>query len=127
MSTSENRPATLDATSLRELRMADFPALAAARAGNPPAGLPAPDVVLDVRMTNEWRGGHIDGAVHIPLPDLPKRLADVPAGAVWVHCGSGYRATAAASLLANAGREVVVIDDKFDQAEAAGVAMAHQA
>ncbi|MFG2101106.1 rhodanese-like domain-containing protein [Micromonospora echinaurantiaca] len=112
---------------LRELRMADFPALAAAPAGNLPAGLPAPDVVLDVRMTNEWRAGHIEGAVHIPLPDLPKRLADVPAGAVWVHCGSGYRATAAASLLANAGREVVVIDDKFDRAEAAGVAMADNA
>ncbi|MFI7523924.1 MBL fold metallo-hydrolase [Micromonospora globbae] len=112
---------------LRELRMADFPALAAARAGNPPAGLPAPDVVLDVRMTNEWRAGHIEGAVHIPLPDLPRRLADVPAGAIWVHCGSGYRATAAASLLANAGREVVVIDDKFDQAEAAGVALADNA
>ncbi|MEV4466212.1 MBL fold metallo-hydrolase [Micromonospora echinofusca] len=109
---------------LRELRMTDFPALAAARAGNTPAGLPAPDVVLDVRMTNEWRDGHIEGAVHVPLPDLPQRLADVPAGAVWVHCGSGYRATAAASLLDNAGREVVVIDDKFDQAEAAGVAMA---
>ncbi|MFE9695019.1 rhodanese-like domain-containing protein [Micromonospora sp. NPDC005806] len=112
---------------LRQLRLSDFPALAAARAGNAPAGLPAADVVLDVRMTNEWRTNHIDGAVHIPLPDLPKRLTDVPAGAVWVHCGSGYRATAAASLLANAGREVVVIDDKFDQAEAAGVAMASDA
>jgi glyoxylase-like metal-dependent hydrolase (beta-lactamase superfamily II)/rhodanese-related sulfurtransferase len=112
---------------LRELRTADFPALAAARAGNPPAGLPAPDVVLDVRMTNEWKGGHVEGAVHVPLPDLPSRLADVPAGAVWVHCGSGYRATAAASLLANAGREVVVIDDTFDRAEAAGVAMADNA
>ncbi|NYF60014.1 MBL fold metallo-hydrolase [Micromonospora purpureochromogenes] len=108
---------------LREMQLSDFPALAAARAGNPPAGLPAPDVVLDVRMTNEWRASHIDGAVHIPLPDLPKRLADLPAGAVWVHCGSGYRATAAASLLANAGREVVVIDDKFDQAGDAGLEM----
>ncbi|MGN9767681.1 MBL fold metallo-hydrolase [Micromonospora sp. SD12] len=108
---------------LRELRMADFPALAAARAGDTPAGLPAPDVVLDVRMTNEWTAGHVEGAVHIPLPDLPGRLAEVPAGTVWVHCGSGYRATAAASLLANAGREVVVIDDKFGRAEAAGVAM----
>ncbi|MEV5693017.1 MBL fold metallo-hydrolase [Micromonospora globbae] len=115
-----------DREQLRELRMADFPALAAARAGNTPAGLPSPDVVLDVRMTNEWTAGHIDGAVHIPLPDLPQRLADVPAGAVWVHCGSGYRATAAASLLANAGRDVVVIDDKFDQSETAGVAMAEQ-
>ncbi|RGC65928.1 putative polyketide biosynthesis zinc-dependent hydrolase BaeB [Micromonospora sp. MW-13] len=109
---------------LRELRTADFPALAAARAGRTPAGLPDPDVVLDVRMTNEWRAGHVDGAVHVPLPELPGRLADVPGGAVWVHCGSGYRATVAASLLANAGREVVVVDDRFDRAEAAGVVLA---
>ncbi|MFG2169678.1 MBL fold metallo-hydrolase, partial [Micromonospora chersina] len=44
-----------------------------------------------------------------------------PAGAIWVHCGSGYRATAAASLLANAGHEVVVVDDMFGRAEAAGL------
>lgn len=109
---------------LRELTVADFPALAAAQAGNTPAGLPDPQVVLDVRMTNEWNAGHIDGAAHIPLPDLPKRLAEVPEGVVWVHCGSGYRATAAASLLTNAGRQVVLIDDMFGHAEQAGVAMA---
>ncbi|MER7420208.1 MBL fold metallo-hydrolase [Micromonospora peucetia] len=109
---------------LRELAAADFPALAAAQAGNTPAGLPAPQVVLDVRMTNEWKAGHIDGAVHVPLPDLPDRIADVPAGTVWVHCGSGYRATAAASLLANAGRDVVLIDDMFGRAEQSGVRMA---
>ncbi|MFI2650154.1 rhodanese-like domain-containing protein [Micromonospora fulviviridis] len=112
---------TTEPTQLRELRMTDFPALAAVRAGNTPAGPPAPDVVLDVRMTNEWNTGHITGAVHIPLPDLPARLADVPAGTIWVHCGSGYRATAAASLLTNTGRHVVVINDTFDQAEAAGL------
>ncbi|WP_405101583.1 rhodanese-like domain-containing protein [Micromonospora sp. NBC_01412] len=109
---------------LRKLTVADFPALAAAQAGSTPEALPTPQVVLDVRMTNEWKAGHIDGAVHVPLPDLPKRLTDVPAGTVWVHCGSGYRATAAASLLANAGREVVLIDDMFGHAEQAGVRMA---
>ncbi|GGR74436.1 MBL fold metallo-hydrolase [Micromonospora fulviviridis] len=112
---------------LRQLPMADFPALAAARAGNPPAHLPAADVVLDVRMTNEWNTAHIAGAVHIPLSDLPKRLGDVPPGTIWVHCGSGYRATAGASLLANAGRHVVVINDTFDHAQSAGVAMADAA
>ncbi|MEU9743554.1 MBL fold metallo-hydrolase [Micromonospora chersina] len=112
---------------LRELPMADFPALAAAQAGNTPAGLPAPDVVLDVRMTNEWKAGHIEGAVHIPLPDLPARLADVPPGTVWVHCGSGYRATAAASLLTNAGRRAVVIDDMFGRAEAVGLEIVTEA
>lgn len=33
-------------------------------------------------------------------------------------CGSGYRATAAASLLESAGRVVVLIDDMFGAAEA---------
>ncbi|RKN50299.1 MBL fold metallo-hydrolase [Micromonospora endolithica] len=113
-----------DPDDLRALTIADFPSLAAAKAGHTPDRLPAPDLVLDVRMTNEWNAGHIDGAVHVPLPDLPKRLADVPAGVVWVHCGSGYRATAAASLLVNAGRQVVLIDDMFDRAAQAGVTMA---
>ncbi|MCM0676581.1 MBL fold metallo-hydrolase [Micromonospora phytophila] len=112
-----------DPEQLRGLPTTDFAALAAARAGRTPHGLPDPDVVLDVRMTNEWRAGHVPDAVHVPLPDLPGRLAEVPAGTIWVHCGSGYRATAAASLLANAGRRVVVIDDRFAEAAAAGVSM----
>ncbi|MBF5031957.1 MULTISPECIES: MBL fold metallo-hydrolase [unclassified Micromonospora] len=121
--TGEPEQWTTDPSQLREMAVADFAALAAAQAGKTPAGLPAPQVVLDVRMTNEWKAGHIDGAVHVPLPDVPKRLADIPAGTVWVHCGSGYRATAAASLLANAGRDVVLIDDSYGRAEAAGVRM----
>ncbi|WP_431945670.1 rhodanese-like domain-containing protein [Micromonospora marina] len=122
--TGEPEQWTTDPSQLRELPVADFGALAAAQAGKTSAGLPEPQVVLDVRMTGEWTAGHIDGAVHVPLPDVPKRLADIPAGTIWVHCGSGYRATAAASLLANAGRDVVLIDDSYGQAEAAGVRMA---
>ncbi|GAT67021.1 MBL fold metallo-hydrolase [Planomonospora sphaerica] len=110
-----------DETRLAELTVAAFTDLAAARAGRDTGDLPAPDVVLDVRMTNEWRAGHIDGAVHIPLPDLPARLADVPDGTVWVHCGSGYRAAAATSLLARAGRTVVHIDDAYSGAAGAGL------
>jgi hydroxyacylglutathione hydrolase len=45
----------------------------------------------------------------------------VPEGTMWVHCGSGYRAAVAASLLARDGRSVVVIDDSYGEAEAAGV------
>ncbi|MBM7085864.1 MBL fold metallo-hydrolase [Micromonospora humidisoli] len=112
-----------DPGQLREQPTADFAALAAARAGNPPAGLPAPQVVLDVRMTNEWTAGHLTDAVHVPLPDLRARLADIPTGVIWVHCGSGYRASAAASLLANAGRTVVVVDDRFDRAAPAGLTL----
>jgi glyoxylase-like metal-dependent hydrolase (beta-lactamase superfamily II)/rhodanese-related sulfurtransferase len=112
-----------DDAQLGTLTTATFADLAEARAGGPRHGLPAPQVLLDVRMTNEWRAGHIDAAVHIPLPDLPRRLDDVPAGTVWVHCGSGYRAAAAASLLARAGRHVVHIDDSYAKAADAGLTM----
>ncbi|WP_017537013.1 MBL fold metallo-hydrolase [Nocardiopsis halophila] len=109
---------------LRSLPTATFDGLASAMDGAVPDGLPAPDVVLDVRLKNEWDASHVRGAVHIPLPELAGRMDDVPHGAVWVHCGSGYRATAAASLLARAGRRVVLVDDAFDRAESEGVPMA---
>ncbi|MGH3656099.1 MAG: MBL fold metallo-hydrolase [Micromonosporaceae bacterium] len=102
----------------------DQPGAAAAGVAGPsgvPHRLPHPDVVLDVRMSNEWRDGHLDGAVHLPLPDLPDRLDAVPPGAVWVHCSSGYRAAIAASLLQRAGRQVVNIDDAYATATDAGL------
>jgi glyoxylase-like metal-dependent hydrolase (beta-lactamase superfamily II)/rhodanese-related sulfurtransferase len=86
-----------------------------------------PVVVLDVRRSDEWEGAHIDGAVNIPIHDLPRRLGDVPEGEVWVHCASGYRASIAASFLAAAGHATVVVDDPFDNAEAAGLPLARDA
>ncbi|TDB84860.1 rhodanese-like domain-containing protein, partial [Actinomadura sp. KC216] len=62
-----------------------------------------------------------DGATHVPLPELPHRLSEVPPGTVWAHCGSGYRAAAASSLLQRAGRRAVLIDDAFDHAAASGL------
>ena len=78
-------------------------------------------VVLDVRRQLEWEEGHLAGALHIPLHDLLARLDDVPAGEVWVHCRSGYRASIAASVLARAGRAVVSVDDDFANAVNAGL------
>jgi len=80
-----------------------------------------PVTVLDVRRALEWADGHLDGAVHIPLPELPRRVGEVPAGETWVHCKSGYRATVAASILKAAGRTVVAIDDDFAHAGPAGL------
>lgn len=82
-------------------------------------------VVLDVRRNLEWRDGHLAGAVHIPLHELPDRLDEVPDGEVWVHCSSGFRAAIAASLLDRAGRHrVVVVDDDYANAAQAGCAPA---
>jgi len=98
---------------LRSFPVADFAALAAVGRHRP--------VVLDVRRNLEWAGSHLDGAVHIPLHELPRRLGEVPDGEVWVHCHSGYRASVAASMLDAAGRTVVAVDDDYDHAASAGL------
>jgi hydroxyacylglutathione hydrolase len=78
-------------------------------------------VVLDVRRRLEWEDSHIAGAVHIPLHELPGRIAEVPPGEVWVHCESGYRSVLAASMLAARGRRVIGVNDDFASAAAAGL------
>jgi rhodanese-related sulfurtransferase len=74
-----------------------------------------PVVVLDVRREAEFAEDHISGAVNIPIHEIPGRVAEVPAGEVWVHCGAGYRASIAASFLVAAGRHVVAVDDAYDE------------
>jgi hydroxyacylglutathione hydrolase len=60
--------------------------------------------VLDVRSTSEWKSGHIEGAVHIPGGELPKKIGEIPLNKpVHVICGSGYRSSVASSVLLNAG------------------------
>jgi hydroxyacylglutathione hydrolase len=73
----------------------------------------APVTVLDVRGPGEWRGGHIDGALHIPFGDLPSRVASMPTTApVAAICESGFRSSLAASLLSRAGfMNVVNVSD----------------
>lgn len=80
-----------------------------------------PVVVLDVRRAEEYEESAIAGAVNVPIHELPRRLDDVPAGEVWVHCAGGYRASVAASILDAAGRDLVAIDDAFENAEKAGL------
>jgi rhodanese-related sulfurtransferase len=78
-------------------------------------------VILDVRRDSEWAASHITGAVHIPIHQLPSRLADVPGGEVWVHCETGYRASIAASFLDAAVRTVVAVDDEYERAARVGL------
>jgi hydroxyacylglutathione hydrolase len=64
--------------------------------------------VLDVRTEQEWEGGHIEGAHHIHGGLLQDRLGEVPKDRpVAVVCGSGYRASIAASFLKRAGYDAV--------------------
>jgi rhodanese-related sulfurtransferase len=84
-----------------------------------PDPLPAGLHVLDVREEVEWRHGHIEGATHIPLMELPQRLPDVPVGQVLVVCRVGGRSAQAVGYLARQGLEVVNLDGgMLDWAEA---------
>ena len=87
--------------------VSDFAGLAAAMAADPDL------VVLDARRDDERAGGGVCSSLHIPIHDLPGRLDEVPAGDVWVYCGSGYRASMAASMLARAGRRPVLVDGGY--------------
>jgi glyoxylase-like metal-dependent hydrolase (beta-lactamase superfamily II)/rhodanese-related sulfurtransferase len=83
------------------------PALAEWLAGKrPDAG--ATPIVVDVRSEAEHAGGHIAGALNIPLTHLDERIGEIPAGRpVAVHCEGGYRSAIAASLLQKLGRRDV--------------------
>ena len=67
-------------------------------------------VVVDVREPFEWDAGHVPGAIHVPLGNLPESLAQLPdrdAG-ILLHCRSGARSGRAAAYLAAQGYTNVV-------------------
>lgn len=75
-----------------------------------PAGLH----VLDVRRATEFARSCVDGATNIAHTRLAARLDELPRdGALAVHCLSGARASAAASLLEREGFRVVAVNDVF--------------
>ena len=88
-----------------------------------PDPLPEGLAVLDVREPVEWAHGHIEGAVHIPLMELPAaarrgaRRADARGlqGRRAVRAGGGY--------LVQQGRDAVNLDGGMLDWEAAGRAM----
>lgn len=67
-------------------------------------------LLLDVRTRGEYGGGHIEGAVNVPIEDLRSRIGDLGAKTrpVVVYCASGARSHAAAQMLRSAGFVKVV-------------------
>lgn len=64
--------------------------------------------ILDVREDYEWEAGHAEGAVHIPLDQLPERLAELdPDEDLHVICRTGGRSQRAGEWLVGNGYSAV--------------------
>jgi len=60
--------------------------------------------LLDVREVDEWVAGHAPGAQHLPMYELPGRLAEVPADReVVVVCRVGVRSAQVVQFLIGRG------------------------
>lgn len=60
--------------------------------------------LVDVRADHEWETGHLPGAVHIPLAELPGRVAEIDKDRpVILYCRGGNRSSMATTALAEAG------------------------
>lgn len=66
--------------------------------------------LVDVRTTGEFSGGHIPGAVNIPVHELAGRSGEIgpKERPVVVYCASGMRSASAAKSLKAAGFAKVV-------------------
>jgi len=89
---------------------------------------PLPDglVILDVREPLEWEHGHIEGAVHIPLMQLPQRLGEVPGGQTLVVCKIGGRSAQAVGYLVQQGIDAVNLEGGMIEWAGAGRPMVHE-
>jgi phage shock protein E len=66
-------------------------------------------LLLDVRTPGEFAGGHLPGAVNIPVDELQAELRQLPdpGRVIVVYCRSGMRSSRATGLLRRAGFQTV--------------------
>ncbi len=84
-------------------------------------------VVVDVRPAEEYAVGHIPGALSVPLDELRRRIAELPADQeVVAYCRGPYCAFApeAVRLLRAAGRSARRLEDGLPEWAAAGLPVA---
>jgi rhodanese-related sulfurtransferase len=65
-------------------------------------------VLLDVREDDEWQRGHVAGAQHIPMGDVPARIREIDREAtLYVLCHAGGRSQRVAQYLAHNGYDAL--------------------
>ena len=82
-----------------------------------------PPLVVDVRNAPELAlEGRIEGSVHIPMNELPARLAEIPQDReVVTVCKVGMRSFNAAGWLRQLGRNAVSLQGGMDRWKALGL------
>jgi rhodanese-related sulfurtransferase len=87
--------------------------------------IPADAVLLDVREDIEWAGGHIAGAIHIPMNEVPVRLSYdpgpiTPETELVVLCKVGGRSAQVTAWLRHHGYNAVNLEGGMLAWDAAG-------
>ncbi|MFH1278297.1 MAG: metalloregulator ArsR/SmtB family transcription factor [Candidatus Eisenbacteria bacterium] len=83
-------------------------------------------IVLDVRPPEEFKAGHIRGAVSVPLSEITRRLGEIPTDReVVAYCRGPYcvLSVEAVALLRKAGRRAVRLADGLPEWREAGLAV----
>ena len=63
-------------------------------------------IILDVRTRREYKRGHLENSILIPVQVLQKRIRELnypKDGAIMVYCATGNRSTVASKILIDAG------------------------
>ncbi|TMD09460.1 MAG: rhodanese-like domain-containing protein [Chloroflexi bacterium] len=78
--------------------------------------------ILDVREDDEFAAGHISGAVHVPLMQLPGRAAELDRDADWLAvCRVGGRSLQATAYLTRLGLRVANVAGGMEAWAGAGL------
>lgn len=64
----------------------------------------AGDLIIDVRLPEEYAAGHVAGAWNVPLRNLPARAQNLPPGQIVTVCSTGIRSLQGAEMLSRLGR-----------------------
>jgi rhodanese-related sulfurtransferase len=81
--------------------------------------------LIDVRADHEWEAGHLPGATHVPLDELPEHTGEIDKDRpVLLYCRGGNRSTMAAAALADAGYDAVKLNEGIVGWDEAGLPLA---
>jgi len=81
--------------------------------------------LVDVRADHEWEAGYIEGATHLPLPELAERTGEIDKERpVVLYCRGGNRSTMATDALADAGFDAVKLSEGIVGWSEAGLPLA---